>query len=60
MSTLRANADRAYAKAARDWAAHMRRVLAHTDMPPAAAWAAARQITPPPAALAPPHPESTN
>ncbi len=50
LSALRANADRAYAKAARDWAAHMRRVLAGTDMPPAEAWAAAREI-----GKAPPH-----
>lgn len=47
MAALRANADRAYGKAARDWAAHMRRVLAGTDLPPTQAWVAAREIVPP-------------
>ncbi len=47
LTTLRANADRAYAKSARDWAAHMRRVLDGRDLPTPGACAAARKVSAP-------------
>lgn len=46
LASLRANADRYYAKAAHGWAAHMRRMLDGRDMPKPKSFAAAGLVTP--------------